>query len=181
MADARSKLEFLYQDVLGDVADLVRRIEQAEDRMPELAEKTNAAAVRLESATTAIQNKLAQMARAETDKALEEARQELANERMRQEAELQKALGAYIAKIGNATNNAVTPAADKLLSVALDAIREREVLAKEKAEHPALLERLARPLLYVAFGAVVATVTTWALNSASPVPGQANSSHQQQR
>jgi len=55
---------------------------------------------------------------------------ELTNERMRQEAELHKVLGAYMAKIGNATNSAVTPAADKLLSVALDAIRERNSALK---------------------------------------------------
>lgn len=173
MGDARTKLDILYQDILGDVGDLLTRVERLNERFPELADEVNNSASRLESASTLIQQRLDEYAKKEAGKAAALERQALIDERTRQEAELQKAVNAHISAISNAARNAVTPAADKLLSVALDAIREREVLAKEKAEHPALLERLARPLLYVAFGAIVATVTTWALVSVTPVPGQA--------
>lgn len=180
MGDARTKLDILYQDVLGDVSDLVSRIERLDDQFPALAEQINNAAERLESASTAIQERLAKLATMEASKAVSQVRQELIDERMRQEGELQKAVNAHIGSIADSANKAVTPAADKLLNVALDAIREREVLVKEKEERPVLLHRLAAPLMYVAIGAVVGTATAWALNSVAPAVPQPVQ-HQQQR
>lgn len=180
MGDARTKLDILYQDVLGDVGDLVSRIERLDDGFPGLVDQINNAAARLESATTAIQERLAKLATMEASKAVSQVRQELIDERIKQEGELQKAVNTHIGAIGTAAKNAVKPAADNLLNVALDAIRGREALAKEKAEHPALFERWARPLMYVAIGAIVGTATTWLLDSTRPAPTvQAAPSYQQ--
>lgn len=164
MGDARTKLDILYQDVLGDVSDLVSRIERLDDGFPDLAEKINAAAARLESASGVIQERLQQLATDEAKKAISEVRQGLNDERIRQEVELQKFVNLQFGKLGEAAYKAVQPASDKLLSVALDAMRERENLVKKQAENPGLVEQLMKPLLYVAMGAAIAVITVWALN-----------------
>lgn len=58
-------------------------------------------------------------------------------------------------KLVIAARKAIKPAVDDLLGLVRDAIAEREKLAGEKAAIPTIFERLVRPLLYVATGAVI--------------------------
>jgi hypothetical protein len=62
MTDARSKLDILYQDVLGDVGDLVERVEVLKSDMPaafdEAAGKLQGEAANLLSATRLIAQKI---------------------------------------------------------------------------------------------------------------------------
>lgn len=161
--DLRKKAEFLYHEVLGDIGELVEKIGQVNDQIPVLAEQINSAAERLESASTAIQERLGKLSVMEATKAVELVRQELAAERERQEVELQKFANVQIGKIGEAADKAVMPAADKLLGIMLDAIREREKLVKQQAEHPGWIEQMVRPFLYIAVGSAVAIFTTWVI------------------
>lgn len=56
MADARTKLDILYQDVLGDVSDLIKRIELIEGNIPEIGESIRKEADRLENALATLKN-----------------------------------------------------------------------------------------------------------------------------
>lgn len=162
--DLRKKAEFLYHEVLGDVTELVEKIGHVNDQIPVLAEKVEAAAVHLELATAKLKEdlvvQLGEFAKKEREKTMAEAKEILAAERGRQEVELQKFVNMQIGKIGEAADKAVIPAADKLLGIMLDSIREREKLVKQQAEHPGWIEQMVRPFLYIAVGSAVAIFTT---------------------
>ena len=55
---ARTKIEFLYQEILGDVSGLITRIEDANKRLTLVAKKTEAAAASIEHLPAKLQTAL---------------------------------------------------------------------------------------------------------------------------
>lgn len=173
MSDARTKLDLIYQDVLGDVHALLEQIESLNKRIPAT---TDNAVMRLEKQVTALSiaaqqlqdtsvRELGALAKAIDDHTVRSLERSLAEAKQRVDeavkASVTKALGD--ASIYKAVNDAVADVkqSSAVLKDEVNKLKAREIRIQEQVEG----NKMVLPVLFIAglaslMGAVLGVLIT---------------------